>query len=133
MAYNNNFPIGYQPAQFYYAQPQAQGQQQKSNRIIWVQGEAGAKSYLVAPNTSVVLFDSERQSVYIKSADNSCMPSMKILDYTIRDNPQATQVVNNVNWATKDDVKSLNDQIAALKSELEGLTKRTPRRKEDNE
>ena len=80
MAYNP-FPVGYQPTQFYYPQQQ-QAQQsqpqpaQQSNGIIWVQGEAGAKSYLVAPNTTVQLWDSESDVIYLKSADASGMPSM---------------------------------------------------------
>lgn len=85
MAYNNGFPVGYQA---YYPQPQYQPPQQ-NNGIIWVQGEAGAKSYLVAPNTTVQLWDSENQVIYLKSADASGMPSMKILDYKIRDMQQA--------------------------------------------
>lgn len=97
MAYNNGFPIGYQPAQIYYPQtPQTNvspmmnnlpqpPQNTASSGIIWVQGEAGAKSYLVAPNTTVQLWDSESQTIYLKSADASGMPSMKTLDYTIRE------------------------------------------------
>lgn len=85
MAYNNGFPIGYQN-QLYYPQYQAPAAQQaNSSPLILVQGEAGAKSYLVAPNSSVVLFDSENQSIYIKSADASGMPSIRVLDYKIRD------------------------------------------------
>lgn len=95
MAYNNGFPIGYQP--YYPPQyqpsppqpqqmPQAPAQQpMNTSSIIWVQGEAGAKSYLVAPNNTVQLWDSENQTIYLKSADASGMPSMKILDYQIRE------------------------------------------------
>lgn len=124
--FNNGYPASYQNPYMVQYQPQ------QNNGIIWVQGEAAAKSYLVAPNTSVALWDSEKQTIFIKSADASGMPSMKVLDYTIRDNPQAQQA-NNVNWATKDEIKSLNDQIEALKTEIDGLTKRPQRRKEENE
>lgn len=86
MAYNNGFPVNYQQYYPQYQQPQPQAQQpQQSNSMIWVQGEAGAKSYLVAPNTTVQLWDSEQNVIYIKSADASGMPSMKIIDYTIRE------------------------------------------------
>ena len=93
MAYNNGFPINYpmyyNPVQV--QQQPVQQQPQPQNGIIWVQGEAGAKSYLVAPNTTVQLWDSESQSIYLKSADASGMPTMKILDYTIREqNGQTT-------------------------------------------
>lgn len=41
-----------------YQQPQ---QQNVNQGILWVQGEAGAKSYLVAPNTSVLLMDYDKK------------------------------------------------------------------------
>lgn len=49
-------------------------QQGSNSGLIWVQGEAGAKSYLVAPGTTVMLMDSENQVFYLKSADASGMP-----------------------------------------------------------
>lgn len=88
MAYNNGFPVNYpmyyNPVQVQ-QQPVQQQQPPQNNSIIWVQGEAGAKSYLVAPNNTVQLWDSEAQTIYLKSADASGMPTMKILDYTIRE------------------------------------------------
>ena len=59
--------------------------QQNSNGINWVQGEAGAKSYAVAPGQSVLLMDSDENVFYIKSADQSGMPMpLKIYDYKER-------------------------------------------------
>ena len=52
----------------------AQPVQQNNNGILWVSGEVGAKSYLVAPGTSVLLMDSESEKFYIKSTDVSGMP-----------------------------------------------------------
>lgn len=57
---------------------------QATNDIIWVQGEAGAKAYLVAPNNTVTLWDSESATIYIKTADVNGIPSMRILDFTER-------------------------------------------------
>ena len=125
MAIFNNYPATYQNPyliqQPQFNQPVQQPQQQSP--IIWVSGEAGAKSFLISPNTSVVLFDSEGSSIYIKSADASGMPSLKILDYTIRDTAQnASPVVpkESVSYATKDDLKAVYAQIAALESKLKG-------------
>lgn len=90
-SYNNYFPTGYQYYQPQYQQPIQPTMQSSAvsnngnNGIIWVQGEAGAKSYLVAPNTTVQLWDSESQTIYLKSADATGMPSIKTLDYTIRE------------------------------------------------
>ena len=52
-----------------------------STPILWVQGEAGAKSYLVAPNTTVLLMDSECERFYIKSTDQNGMPTMRTYAY----------------------------------------------------
>lgn len=113
MPYPNYFP-SYQPG--YFSQPvpdqlaqlrqnqQMQGMQQtipqpqimqpqvpqpmETNGIIWVQGEAGAKAYLVTPGSTVALWDSENQTIYLKSVDMSGMPSMRIIDYTERGGTQ---------------------------------------------
>jgi hypothetical protein len=105
MAYNNGFPITYQqmypqyvPSSF---QPQMMQQQPQMTQpvndtgILWVQGEAGAKSWAVAPGKSVMLMDSESNTFYIKSSDNSGMPMpLRIFDYTER--TQLTQPVNTI-------------------------------------
>lgn len=78
----NQFKSYQQPIQ---QVPQMQQPAQNANNdIIWVQGEAGAKAYLVAPNNTVTLWDSESQTIYLKSADMNGVPSMKILDFTER-------------------------------------------------
>lgn len=104
MAYNNGFPVTYPQMNYgnttpYNLQPQTYGTPVRSNPqweqpnlmtpndsgIIWVQGEAGAKSYPVAPGKSVMLMDSESLTFYIKSADANGMPlPLKVYDYTER-------------------------------------------------
>jgi hypothetical protein len=135
MAFNGGFPATYQPM---YYQPQYQTVQpsyvqqnqqpaQQNNSIIWVSGEAGAKAYLVAPNTTVQLWDSEAQVIYLKSADASGMPSMKILDYTIRDMTPANgpvaaspaPTINAQDYALRTDLDALAAQITALKAQIE--------------
>ena len=96
MAYNNGFPLSYQqmyPTYNYVPQQQMtqpviqqQGTQPVNDTgILWVQGEAGAKSWAVAPGKSVMLMDSESSTFYIKSSDNSGMPMpLRIFDYKER-------------------------------------------------
>ena len=143
MAYNNIFPMNY--GGNYYpnysqmqGQPQAapvnaqsgqmQGQAagyQNAAPIIWVQGEAGAKSYLVAPNTTVQLWDSEEQVIYLKSADASGMPAMKVLDYTIRDtqsgqtSPLGAKSGETPDYALKSDLGAIWAEINALQKKVE--------------
>lgn len=149
MPYGNYFPATYQPIypQYSYNPQQMQNVQQMPQQqqaapasqpmtsgIIWVQGEAGAKSYLVAPNTTVQLWDSEKQTIYIKSADASGMPSIKTLDYTIREMPQnsvsfASEGASGA-FATKDEVNTLAEQIEALRSKIEAFSTRSGRRQQ---
>lgn len=138
MAYYNGFPATYQnPYQYQQTyQPVTQQAQQPNTGIIWVQGEAGAKSYLVAPNTTVQLWDSESQTIFLKSADASGMPSMKVLDYTIRGDSAPSAAVsagNEIPYATKDAVEALQSEIDTLRAEIERLTTTRRRRKEDVE
>lgn len=63
----------------------SQPMQQQSSQIIWVSGEAGAKSYLVSPGNTVMLLDAENSVFYLKSADASGMPlPLRIFDYKER-------------------------------------------------
>lgn len=154
MPYNPGFPATYQP--MYYQpqyqpqmpvmqQPMAQPVQQQAatqqqpmpqasgNTMIWIQGEAGAKSYMVAPNTTVPLWDSESQRIYLKSVDAAGMPSMKILTYTIEETPTigapAQRAVNAVSAAPNPDQgfasaelkKALEGEIQAVRSDLEAI------------
>ena len=100
MAYPNQYGYGqagyptYLPQQGYSAQqyaPQMNGVQQmpqpqpQAAPIIWVQGEAGAKSFLVAPGQTVQLMDSESEVFYIKATDQSGMPlPLRTFDYKER-------------------------------------------------
>lgn len=102
---------------------QQQNYQQGTQSIVWVSGEAGAKAYIVAPNSTVALFDSEAPVVYLKSCDTSGMPSIKTLDYTIRDNaPNTSKLAPTSDYLTKDDILSIEERINALEGKLERIS-----------
>ena len=133
--FNGGFPATYPQMYPQYQQPLQQQipqisqmpqmqQQPQTTGIIWVSGEAGARGYMVAPNTTVQLWDSDQQVIYLKSADASGMPSLKILDYTIRDQiPKNTPMsvsnvaaVNPSDYVTKtefDDLKMIFEAFCA--------------------
>lgn len=126
--YNNSFPATYQPYYQQAYQPvnvpaQNNNQQQANSSIIWVQGEAGAKSYLVAPNTTVQLWDSEDQIIYLKSADASGMPSIKILDYTIRDAQSDSKATKDEShkFISKKEFDGLQEQIESLRADVDKM------------
>lgn len=118
MAYNGMFPMSYQPVQY----PQIQmPQPSQNNGLTWVQGEAGAKSYLISPNTTMPLWDSESQTIYLKSADASGMPTMKILDYTIREqNSQPTSaLMQSSDYVTHDELSAFEERITKMIKEAD--------------
>lgn len=121
MAYTG-FPATYQQ---YYPQYQQSPQYQQTNSIIWVQGIEAARAYPVAPNSTLPLWDSESQSIYIKSADASGMPTMKIIDYTIRQDASKTaqNAISNPNGQipTKEDINALQRQIDSLKRQIDNI------------
>ena len=114
------------PATYPQTYPQSYPQfQQQNNPIIWIQGIESARAYQIVPNSTVVLFDSEDQSIYIKSADMQGRPSMRILDYTIRSEaPRTAQNAlsgNDAQIPTKEDISALQSQIDSLKQQIEQL------------
>lgn len=124
-----NYYSGYQPMnQQYqsqytqYQMPQAVPQQQNGSGIIWVQGEAGAKSYIVASGQSVLLMDSEKSAFYIKSTDPSGMPlPLRIFDYSERSASQNTPVSeNNIleNYITRQEFEEKISQLISKKEDL---------------
>lgn len=88
---------------------------QVNQGLLWVSGEVGAKSYLVAPNSTVLLMDSDSSRFYLKSADNAGMPSLRIFEYS--------EVVNtpvaSVNAPNREDI-NLDDKYVT-RSEYDGL------------
>ena len=144
----NGYPATYQPAVYYYqpsvttAQPtyyrqpnwnttqqqqiqvpqQAPQQQQNNTAMVWVQGEAGAKAFSLPPNTTVPLWDSEAQVIYIKSVDANGKPTMTILDYVDRNAPVEKENVQSVEYATKEQIDSLSDKFQAFSEKFNNMT-----------
>lgn len=108
-----------QPIQQPIPQPMAQ---QTNNGLVWVQGEAGAKSYIVAPGATVMLMDSEGERFFLKSADASGMPlPLRIFDYKERTEMPSQAVSANVsaqnvnldNFVTRDEFEQRMASIAS--------------------
>ena len=110
--FNNPF-VGYQQPQ-YYTPPLAdnltQMRMQPTSSIVWVQGEAGAKSYLVGAGQTVALWDSENTVIYIKSVDAGGVPSMRVLDYTERKGATAP----SGDYVTRQEFNELNARLKSI-------------------
>lgn len=132
-------PYGYQPGYYGQAMPdqlaqlrqnayqqpmmgQAAQQAQGTPSIIWVQGEEGAKAYMVAAGNSVLLMDSENSAFYIKSTDASGMPlPLRVFDYkertTAAKTPPQTAQQPGVEFVTRAEFDALAARCAALEKQ----------------
>lgn len=148
-----NYPYyGYQPYQPYqppmadqlmqlrqnqYQPNMQQVPQQQSPSIVWVQNEMEAANYLVAPNSAVTLWDSNSPVVYLKQADASGKPSMKIYDLVER-NSRPVQAPSSpaVEYAPLSRLEALEAKLNALEAVREQPAKSAAKKtaqKEDTE
>jgi hypothetical protein len=126
-----HYPMQYPPTMP--AQSAAPAPEPQGNGMIWVQGEAGAKAYPVAPGASVVLWDSENPHIYIKSAAFNGIPSMEILrwqKYTPAP-PAPQQSYQQGEYASMEAVRELDSKISALSARIDHLTREGNQTQED--
>lgn len=85
--------------------------------VQWVSGEQEARSWMVAPNAAVALWDSTAPTVYLKQADASGKPTLKVYDLVERlaSDPD-TQKAPAAEYVTRKEF----DALAALVSEMKG-------------
>ena len=141
MAYNYYNPYQNQ----YFSQMQAaptppvqiQQPQQNQSGLIWVQGETGAKSYLVAPNTTVMLMDSETQRFYLKSSDASGMPlPLRVFEYNETTKSATDPVpaaVDLTPYATKAELDAFREEINGILQNVPKQTTKTKGTVKENE
>ncbi len=131
MAYNPYlFNYGYYPpVQQPIVEPQPQQYQQVNSQpvnqdsyIIWVQGEAGAKSYPVARGTTLPLFDTEGDFVYFKSVDNNGIPmplvTMRLVKVEKEVPPPVVEQsqIDLTNYVTKEKYQELENRVLELET-----------------
>lgn len=105
-------------------QPYALNQNSAGNGVIWVQGEAGAKAYLIVPGSTVMLMDSEAMRFYLKSADASGVPSLRIFEYNEITNgsPPVPQPSNTEQYVTRTEYDKLLSRCDELAERIERMT-----------
>lgn len=97
---------------------QTNAQQPAPGGMIWVQGEASAKAYPVAPGATVLLWDSEQPLIYIKTANQFGMPNpMQVLrweNYTPVQQPPPDQGA--------DRIRALEEKYNALAARIDAMS-----------
>ena len=98
--------------------------------VQWVSSEQEARGDLIAPNSAVALWDSTAPTVYLKQADASGKPTLKIYDLVERaETPRTAPQEKGVEFVTREEF----DRLAALVGELKGKKKRKVEEDEDDE
>lgn len=105
---------------------------QPNNEMLWVLNENEATSYPVAPNNSVVLWDKNNPTIYVKSVNAQGVPSMRILDFAERTDNANNKVQNSSaihectcgdKFATKEQMDDLQSKINDLAAKYEELAR----------
>ena len=99
------------------------------NDMIWVLNENEAISYLVAPNNSVVLWDKNNPTIYVKSVNAQGVPSMRVLDFVERTDKANNEPVGHVcrcgdKYATKEQFEALKHDFEALEAKYDAFNKK---------
>ena len=97
---------------------------QNSSNIYWVQGIESAKAYPVGAGNSILLMDSDNSAFYIKTADQSGVPSLRAFDYTER---TGEKHVDLAAYVTREE---FNEFVTKLSTTTE---KKKKKKKEDDE
>ena len=138
-SYQNPYQQGYYPYQqmqqpvMQQAQPM-QTQQTYSpainqNGIIWISGESEAAMFPIAPNNAVALWEKSGKTIYLKSADATGKPTMRVYDLVeLSQNASDGVTEQTPAYATKDDlatvvgvVKDFDALIGTLKSDIDSM------------
>ena len=126
MNFSNYYPMGYQPAMYTPsgAVPDNLSQyknqyQTNSNGLIWVQGESGAKSFIVAPGQTALLMDSEAIRFFLKSSDASGIPlPLRVFEYSEVTSQKNAQSDDMGQFVTR---KEFEEKLAALTAGKESV------------
>lgn len=109
MAYNSY-------GNYWWNTPQAMptvAQPVSGNYFAWVQGEQAAQAYQVAPGSTVMLMDSDRPVLYMKSADNTGRPSPMQKMYLVseEDYNKIQNGINSSDFITKEEFNQLKEEL----------------------
>lgn len=133
--YQAIYPASYQPV---VQSPQVQQQAQQpatTSGIIWVSGMQEAQMYPVAPNNAVALWEQSGKIIYLKTADATGKPTLKIYDLIERTETAAAASpapdVKVPAYVTKEELseilsvmKGLTGEVEQMKGDLYGISGR---------
>ena len=123
----NQFAPSYQQPMQTNPAPMPIQTQQTNDTMLFVLNENEASAYPVAPNNSVVLWDKNNKTFYIKTANAQGIPSMQIYDFKERVQTQENATKTHEcacgdKYATKEQINDLKGKIDDLTAKYEELS-----------
>lgn len=98
--------------------------------VQWVAGRPEAENWLIAPNSAIALWDSTAPVVYLKQADASGKPTLKVYDLVERlANAPEAKKDPGAEYVTRAEL----DKLAAIVAEMKAKKKRKVEEEEDDE
>ena len=95
-----------------------QNQPQVQNTFAWIQGEEAARNYPVAPGNTIVLIESDKPIMYMKSADLSGRPQPMQVRYLVSEEDYR-KIQNGSNLRVNDDTYVTKEYFEKKISELD--------------
>lgn len=127
----------YKPINLPYIQPTPSQQTAYPNvNVVWISNEKEADNYPVGPNAAVALWDYNNAKIYLKQADATGKPSVKI--YTLSEDKPIEKDISKsddkVYGEFKDALESLKREIESMKQDMYGLAgkKKTSHKAEED-
>jgi hypothetical protein len=118
MAYNYNFPVGYQNYYPQYQQGYVQQPQTQNNGFIRVQNENEARMYPVAPGNSLIFIDENAPFCYTKTVDTSQLDRPKFEKYRLVKEEHEEQDPSTNLYVSSDDFELLKKEVEKIKEDL---------------
>ena len=87
--------------------------------VIWISDEDEAKRYPIGPNSAVVLWDAKANKIYLKKADATGNPSMKV--YELIEEVKAEEV--SPTYVTEESFKDISKLVNDLMGEVKDMKK----------
>ena len=124
----NQFAQPYQQPMQTNPAPMPMQTQPTNDTMLFVLNENEASAYPVAPNNSVVLWDKNNKTFYIKTANAQGIPSMQIYDFkervqTHENAPKTHECTCGDKYATKEQINDLRGKIDDLTAKYEELSR----------
>ena len=118
---NYNNPYNYQPNSY---QPSNNYMRPQMNQYAFVNGVEGAKSFMIQPNQTVMLMDSDNPICYMKQSNSlgqSTLRYFKLVETdenTVRNLNNPTPIPSNQEFVLKADFDALNQRVDEILKSL---------------